>query len=216
MSVTNIHTPIRIYLIRHGETEWALNRRLTGHTEVALTANGEAEAQEMELRLGDIPFSHVFTSPRQRARQTCRLAKLGKLAEVDPDLDEWNYGDYEGRRSADIRQQRPDWNLYRDGCPQGETPEQVAGRADRFIARLHNYQGNVALFSHGQFGSALAMRWLGMPLTVAVHFPLATASISIFAFNPQYPEVPVISLWNAVSPRPTIPPATLADAALRV
>jgi broad specificity phosphatase PhoE len=216
MSVTNIVTPVRLYLIRHGETEWALNRRHTGHTDIPLTANGESEAQEMAQRLVDIPFSHVFTSPRQRARQTCRLAQLGKLPEIEPDLDEWNYGDYEGKRSVDIRRQRPDWNLYRDGCPRGETPEQVIDRADRLIARLRTFQGNVALFSHGQFGSALAVRWIGMPLESAAHFPLATASISILAFNPHYPEVPVIALWNAVSPRPIHPRATLADAALQL
>lgn len=216
MSVSNIVTPVRIYLIRHGETEWAMNRRLTGHTDVALTANGESEAQEIAQRLVAIPFTHVFTSPRQRARQTCRLAKLGKLAEIEPDLAEWDYGDYEGKRSVDIRRQMPDWNLYQNGCPQGETPEQVVERADRQIARMRTHHGNVALFSHGHFGSALAVRWIGLPLTAAAHFPLATASISILTFNPHYPEVPVIALWNAVSPRQVNPPATLADAALQL
>lgn len=216
MSVSNIVTPVRIYLIRHGETEWALNRRLTGHTDIALTANGESEAQEIALRLGDLPFTHVFTSPRQRARQTCRLARLGKLAEAEADLAEWDYGDFEGKRPVDIRRQRPGWNLYQDGCPQGEMPEQLIERADRQIERLRTHHGNIALFSHGHFGSALAVRWIGLPLTAAAHFPLATASISILTFNPHYPEVPVIALWNAVSPRQVNPPATLADAALQL
>ncbi|HVL02210.1 MAG TPA: histidine phosphatase family protein, partial [Dongiaceae bacterium] len=185
-------------------------------TDIALTANGELEAQEVAQRLGDVPFSQALTSPRLRARQACRLAKLGKLAEIEPDLAEWDYGDYEGKRPMDIRRQQSDWNLYQHGCPQGETPEQITARADRQISRLRTLRGNIALFSHGQFGSALAVRWVGLPLMAAAHFPLAMASISILTFSPHYPEVPVIALWNAVSRRQTTPPATLADAALQL
>lgn len=106
--------------------------------------------------------------------------------------------DYEGKRSVDIRKERPDWNVFRDGCPHGEMPAQILARADRFLARLRTLSGKVALFSHGQFGGALAVRWIGLPLTEAQHFPLGTASLSIFAFNPHHPEVPVIALWNGV------------------
>lgn len=219
MSVTNLVMPLRVYLIRHAETDWTLAHRYAGRAEIALTANGESEAQELTQRLGDIPFTHVFTSPRLRARQTCRLAKLDKLgkeADIDPDLDEWDCGELEGRLSANIRRQRPDWNLYQNGCPDGETPEQVGARADRLISRLRLLHGNVALFSHGQFGSALAMRWINLPLATAAHFPLSTASISILTFNPHHPDKPVIALWNAESPRQMNPPATLAEASMQL
>ncbi|WP_428239591.1 histidine phosphatase family protein [Gynuella sp.] len=216
MSITGLVSPLRIYLIRHAETDWILNRRYTGHTEIALTPNGQVEAQELAQRLRDIPFTHVFTSPRLRARQTCRLAQLSERADIDPDLDEWDYGDYEGLLSVEIRHQRPAWNLFQNGCPQGETPAQVGERADRLIDRLRSYHGNVALFSHGHFGSTVAVRWIGLPLATAEHFPLAVASISILAFNPQHLETPVIVLWNAVLPRQMSPPISLADAALRL
>ncbi|AJQ95624.1 histidine phosphatase family protein [Gynuella sunshinyii] len=216
MNLTSLVSPLRIYLIRHAETDWTLSRRYTGHTEIALTANGEVEAQKLGHRLRDTPFTHVFTSPRLRARQTCRLAQLGNRADIDPDLDEWNYGDYEGLRSVDIRHQRPEWNLFQNGCPQGETPEQVSERADRLIDRLGSYHGNVVVFSHGHFGSTVAVRWIGLPIATAEHFPLATASISILAFNPQHLETPVIALWNAILPRQMSPPVNLADTALRL
>ncbi len=196
---TNICVPLQLYLIRHGETEWALSGRHTGRTDIPLTANGENEAWELGKHLRDIQFTHVLTSPLKRARQTCELIGLYQVKEIVPDLAEWDYGDYEGKKSADIREKRPDWYIFRDGCPRGEMPEQISERADRLIARLRTLDGRVALFSHGQFGGVLAARWIGLPLAEARHFPLKTASLSIFTFNPQHPEVPVIALWNAAS-----------------
>ena len=185
-----------IYLIRHGETAWSLSGQHTGRTDIPLTARGEGEAKELAGHLEGISFAHVLTSPLLRAQQTCVLAGLGPEAEVAPDLLEWDYGDYEGQRSVDIRKQREGWNLFRDGCPHGETPVQVAERADRLLARLQCLDGNIALFSHGQFGCALAARWLGLPLIAAQHFILGTASRSILGRDPHHSEVPVIVQWN--------------------
>jgi glucose-6-phosphate isomerase len=190
---------LRLYLIRHGETEWALSGRHTGRTDIPLTPNGEDEVRELGKHLLGISFAQVLTSPLKRAQQTCALAGLDKTPEIEPDLAEWDYGDYEGRRSVDIRKERPDWNVYRDGCPRGEMPAQVSARADRLFDRLRVLDGNIALFSHGQFGCVLAARWLGLAVAEAQHFTLGTASLSIFAFNPHHPGVPVIALWNAVS-----------------
>ena len=191
--------PLHLYLIRHGETEWSLTSQHTGRTDIPLTALGEDEARELVPRLRVVPFAHVLTSPRKRARQTCALVGLEIVPEIEPDLAEWDYGDYEGKKSVDIRLARPDWNVFRDGCPNGELPAQVLERADRLIARLRKLDGNVALFSHGQFGGVLAARWLGLPLVDAQHFPLGTASLSVLGFDPHHLEVPVISLWNSVS-----------------
>ncbi len=200
MSVTTkIPEPGCLYLVRHGETEWSLSGRHTGRTDIALTARGEDEARGLAPRLRDIRFSHVLTSPLQRARRTCERAGLGAAAEIEADLAEWDYGDYEGQRSVDIRKQRAGWNVFRDGCPHGETPAQVSARADRLIARLHALDGNVALFSHGQFGCVLAARWIGLPLIEAQHFTLGPASLSILGVDPHHPEVAVVALWNAAS-----------------
>jgi probable phosphoglycerate mutase len=189
---------LRLYLIRHGETEWSLSGQHTGRTDIPLTAHGEDEARELKPRLAAIRFARVLTSPRQRARRTCELAGLGSAAEIESDLSEWDYGDYEGQRSADIREARPNWNVFRDGCPHGETPAEISGRADRLIARLQAGEGNVALFSHGQFGAVLAARWIGLPVIDGQRFPLGAASLSILANDPSHPEVQVIELWNAV------------------
>ncbi|WP_248767086.1 histidine phosphatase family protein [Pseudomonas sp. MWU12-2345] len=191
--------PVHIYLMRHGETEWALSRQHTGRTDIPLTAHGEEEARTLAAQLRDIPFSHVLTSPLKRAQQTCALAGLGASAVIVPDLVEWDYGDYEGKRSVDILKQRPGWNLFRDGCPHGDSPEQIASRADRIIAQLKALDGNIALFSHGQFSSVLAMRWVGLPVVSAQHFPLDTASLSILTYDAHHPEVAVIARWNALS-----------------
>ena len=190
---------LRLYLIRHGETEWSLSGRHTGRTDIPLTANGEDEARELGRRLRDIPFARVLTSPLKRALQTCTLVGLDKAPENEADLAEWDYGDYEGQRSLDILNGRPDWNVYRDGCPHGEMPAQVSDRADRLLARLRALTGNIALFSHGQFGCVLAARWIGLAVAEARHFTLGTASLSILAFDPHHPAVPVIALWNVVS-----------------
>jgi probable phosphoglycerate mutase len=187
----------RIYLIRHGETEWSLASRHTSRTDIPLTGQGEQEARKLAERLRDLRFSQVFTSPRQRARRTCELAGLGQVAKIEPDLAEWDYGDYEGQHSVDIHKGRPDWNLFRDGCPHGEMPAQVSDRADRLIARLRALDGNVALFSHGHFGCVLAVRWIGLPVIEGQHFLLGTASLSIFGYEPSHPEVPLIERWNS-------------------
>jgi probable phosphoglycerate mutase len=189
----------RIHLIRHGETEWSLSGQHTGRTDIPLTARGEDAARKLGQRLRDIQFTRVLTSPRLRAQRTCELVGLGAVAEVEPDLTEWDYGDYEGQRSADILQARPDWNLFRDGCPRGETPAQVSERADRLIARLRTMQGNIAIFSHGHFGRVLAARWIGLPVRQAEHFLLSTASLSILGYEHDLAKEPAIVLWNAVS-----------------
>jgi broad specificity phosphatase PhoE len=189
--------PPTLYFVRHGETAWSLSGQHTGRTDIALTSKGEDEARGLVPWLATIPFGHVFTSPRQRARRTCELAGLGALAEVEPDLSEWDYGDYEGKLSADIRTERPHWNIFRDGCPHGEMPGDISARADRLIARLCMMEGNIALFSHGQFGMVLAARWIGLSVSEGTHFSLGTASLSMLAHNLAHPEVRVIALWNA-------------------
>jgi len=190
---------LRLYLVRHGETEWSRSGQHTGRTDLPLTAFGEDEARGLAPRLREIRFSHVLSSPLQRARRTCELTGLGKAVAIEADLAEWDYGDYEGLRSVDIRMQRADWNIFRDGCPHGESPAQISERADRLIAHLRTLDGNIALFSHGQFGCALAARWIGLPLVDAQHFALGTASLSILGDDPHHPEVAVIALWNAAS-----------------
>lgn len=189
----------RHYLIRHGQTDWSLSGQHTGRTDIPLTEQGEQDARDLAKRLRAVRISHVFTSPRQRARRTCELAGLDAVAELEPDLAEWDYGDYEGQRSVDIRKGRPDWNLFRDGCPRGESPVQVSERADRVIARLRAVEGNTAIFSHGHFGRVLAARWIGLPVNQAQHFLLSTASLSILGHEHNLAEESAIVLWNAVS-----------------
>ena len=179
---------LRLYLIRHGETEWSLSGRHTGRTDIPLTEQGEQDARKLGERLRAVTFAAVLTSPRTRARRTCELARLTPVAEIEPDLAEWDYGDYEGQLSVDIRKGRPDWNLFRDGCPRGEMPAQVSDRADRLIARLRALDGNVALFSHGHFGRVLAVRWIGLPVIDGQHFLLGTASLSILGYEPNDPR----------------------------
>lgn len=199
MSLATDPTPKRLrqlYFIRHGETEWSLSGRHTGRTEVPLTSHGEDQARDVGAGLRNLCFSQVLTSPRQRARHTCELAGLTPLAEIDPDLSEWDYGQYEGRTTAQIRTRRPGWNVYRDGCPGGETPAQVSDRADRVIASLAAAEGKIALFSHAQFGCVLAARWIGLPVNKGQHFSLGPASLNILGFNPGHPEIAVIALLN--------------------
>jgi probable phosphoglycerate mutase len=186
----------RIYFFRHGETAWSLTGQHTGRTDLPLTAHGERMARSLAPLLEHTAFSLVLTSPRRRACQTCELAGLGDGAQIDPDLAEWDYGEYEGRLTVDIRRTRPDWEVWRDGCPDGETPAQVRDRADRLIARLLPLDGNLALFSHGQFGRALAARWIGLPISEGRHFDLDPASLSILAFEAGAPGARVISVWN--------------------
>ena len=186
-----------LHFIRHGETEWSLSGQHTGRTDIALTAHGEAQARALGPSLRLLQSAHVLTSPRQRARRTCELAGLGAAAEIEPELAEWDYGNYEGLRTADIRKARPGWNIFADGCPGGETPQQVSSRADRLIASLAALDGNTALFSHGQFGCVLAARWIGLPVIEGQHFSLSPASLSILGNKPSHPGVRIIALWNA-------------------
>jgi probable phosphoglycerate mutase len=190
--------PLRVHLIRHGETEWSLSGRHTSRTDLSLTPRGEEAAHQLAERFHGTKFNRVFTSPWLRARQTCELAGLGNTAEIDADLAEWDYGDYEGRSTADIQVTTPAWNLFRAGCPNGESPAQIAARADRLIARLRSLEGDVALFTHGHFGAVLGVRWIGLPAAQGEHFPLGTASLSRLGSVPNHPEVPVIALWNSV------------------
>jgi len=189
----------RIFLIRHGETEWSLSGRHTGRTDLPLTENGERRASRVRGLLRGIEFAHVLTSPLQRARQTCELAGIGALARVDPDLREWDYGDYEGRTTAEIRAQSPGWNVFQDGCPRGESVGRISERADRVLAGLRPMGGAVALFSHGQFLRVLAVRWVGRPAREGQHFALDTASLSILGYEHHNGDIPAISLWNAGS-----------------
>ena len=190
--------PLRLFLVRHGETAWSVTGQHTGLTDIALTAHGENEARALAPRLRMIAFTQILTSPLRRARQTCELAGCGAEARIEPDLVEWNYGDYEGKRTAEI----PGWNVWRDGCPHGESPENISDRADRLLKDLRPLSGNVALFSHGQFGSALAARWIELAVGEAQHLALGPASLSILEYESGHPTVPVIALWNAYSDSP--------------
>src|ERR1043166_7561727 len=167
-----------VYLARHGETTWSLTGQHTGLTDLPLTERGERNARALGERLRGMKFAKVFTSPLQRATRTCELAGFGKVAEIDQDLVEWNYGEYEGRRTAEILKERPDWQLFRDGCPGGETPDQVGMRADAVTSRVRAIGGDVLLFSSAHFLRVLAARWLGLPASGGRHFLLNTASLS--------------------------------------
>ncbi len=188
-----------IYLIRHGETAWSRSGQHTGRTDIPLTPRGEQQARDLARGLETVRFADVLTSPRQRARKTCELAGLGENARSEPDLAEWDYGDYEGRLSRDICAERPGWTVFGDGCPQGETPDQISARADRLIAHLLTLTGNVALFSHGEFSRALAARWIGLAVAAGRHFSFAPAAIGILGFSPNHPDTKVIELWNALN-----------------
>ena len=180
-------------LARHGETAWSLSGQHTGLTDIPLTEKGEQDARRLGERLRGMTFARVFTSPLQRARRTCDLAGFGNVAVVDPDLVEWNYGDYEGRTSQEIKAERPDWQLFRDGCPGGESPEQVAARADRVVAKVRAVDGDVLVFSSGHFLRMVGARWLGMEPIWGRCFYLVTASLSQLSYEHA---LPVIRLWN--------------------
>jgi broad specificity phosphatase PhoE len=184
-----------LYLVRHGETAWSVSGRHTGLTDVPLTEGGERNARELKGRLRGLTLSKVLTSPLQRAMRTCELAGFGAIAEVDHDLVEWNYGEYEGRTRADIRSMHPDWQLFRDGCPGGEAPSEVGARADRVAARVRALGANALLFSSGHFLRVLAARWLGLGVTAGRHLLLRTASLSVLGYEHDRSE-PVIRLWD--------------------
>ena len=184
----------QIYLIRHGETEWSLSTQHTGITDIPLTENGRKVARLLEPVLAKETFALVLTSPLERARETCELAGLGERAEIDSDLMEWNYGQYEGLTPKQIRAQAPEWMLFNDGCPGGESPEQVGARVDRVIARVRAVEGHVALFAHGHIFRVFAARWLGLPATAGCHFLLDTATLNILGY---YRGIPAVKRWNA-------------------
>jgi probable phosphoglycerate mutase len=184
-----------IYLARHGETAWSLSGQHTGATDLPLTECGERNAEHLRARLHGLVFSKVYTSPLQRASRTCELAGFGTRMEIDRDLVEWNYGQYEGRRTIEIQEERPDWQLFRDGCPGGETPEQVGDRADRVVSRIRAIQGNILLFSSGHFLRVFAARWIGFGPLAGKHLQLSTASVSILGYEHNLRQ-PVIRLWN--------------------
>ena len=189
------HFPV-VYVARHGETAWSLTGQHTGRTDLPLTPNGERNARRLGDRLKWLTFAKVFTSPLQRASRTCELAGFGAGAETDPDLVEWDYGQYEGLRSSEIHKVRPDWELFRDGCPGGEMPDQVGKRADRVVERIRRVERNVLLFSSGHFIRVLASRWLGLgPGSSGRYFVLSTASLSALSYEHNLSQ-PVIQLWN--------------------
>jgi len=185
----------QVFLARHGETAWSLSGQHTGNTDLPLTPRGEENARRLGVRLQGQTFARVWTSPLQRAKRTCDLAGFGAVAEIDPDLVEWNYGDYEGLTSAQILAKRPNWQLFRDGCPGGETSVQVAARADRVVGRVRAVAGAVLLFSSGHFLRMLGTRWLGLAPQDGRCFLLGTASLSILGYEHNAQE-PVIRLWN--------------------
>ena len=186
------------YLARHGETEWSRSGQHTGRTDIPLTERGERNAIRLGERLRRISFANVWTSPSQRARRTCELAGFANVAEVDADLTEWDYGDYEGVTTPQIHTQRPGWCVFRDGAPAGESPEQVAGRADRVIARIRAVRGNVLIFSSGHFLRVLGARWIKLEPTAGRHFLLDTASLSALSYYHDE-SCPAIRLWNDTS-----------------
>jgi probable phosphoglycerate mutase len=183
------------YLARHGDTEWSRKGRHTGLTDLPLTEQGERNAQRLRERLTGLLFVKVLTSPLQRARRTSELAGFGGVAEVDPDLVEWNYGDYEGVRTDEIRANQPGWELFRDGCPNGESPADVAARADRVVARVRAIKGNALIFSSGHFLRVFAARWLGLEPITGKYLMLDTASLSALSYEHDMCN-PAIRFWN--------------------
>ena len=184
-----------VYLARHGETAWSLSGQHTGRTDLPLTERGERNARALGERLRGMTFAKVLTSPLQRAVRTCELAGFGAVAEIDPDLVEWDYGEYEGRRTAEIHAERPDWQLFRDGCPGGEAPDQIGARADRVIGRVRALKADVLVFSSGHILRVLAARWLGLDVAGGRYLLLSTASLSALGYEHHQAE-PAIRLWN--------------------
>jgi broad specificity phosphatase PhoE len=184
----------QVYLIRHGETEWSLSGQHTGTTDIPLTDNGRRVARLLKPVLTKETFTHILTSPLQRAWETCELAGLGARAEIDHDLMEWHYGDYEGMTPQQIHAKRPGWMIFTDGCPGGESPEQVGARVDRVIAKIRAVEGHVALFSHGHLLRAFAARWLGLRAVDGCHFLLDTGTLNIMSY---YRGIPAVKRWNA-------------------
>jgi broad specificity phosphatase PhoE len=185
---------VAVVLVRHGETEWSSSGRHTSYTDVALTAHGCDQARALATQLQGIDFSLVLTSARQRARMTCTFSGCESVAEVTEDLAEWDYGEYEGRTTSDIRSEVPGWTVFRDGAPGGETADEVAARADRVLARAVAAGGVVALFSHGHFLRVLGARWIGQPAEAGAWLGLDTATLCLLGHER---EQRVLRVWNA-------------------
>ena len=188
-----------VVLVRHGETEWSLSGQHTGLTDIPLTKRGREEAKLLAPLLAEAEFALVLSSPLQRARETCKLAGLERSMELDPDLVEWNYGEYEGLKPKEIHARAPGWMLFTDGCPGGESPEQVGARVDRLIFKVRNVEGRVALFAHGHVFRVFAARWIGLPPSAGQHFLLNTSTVCVLSY---YRGTPAVKRWNApIKPR---------------
>jgi probable phosphoglycerate mutase len=204
-----------VVLVRHGETEWSRTHRHTGRTDLPLTPEGEAEVRPLRRRLAQLPaapFAHVWTSPQRRASDTCALAGFVDVSRVEPNLREWDCGEYEGLTIEEIHSQRPGWELYRDGAPGGESPAQITERVDALISKLRSITGSVALFSHAHLLCALAARWIGLTVTDGARFRLDAAAIGILDVEHNSPTEPSIAAWNVrdygdASARPAQMPA---------
>ena len=183
-----------VFLVRHGETEWSVSGQHTGITDIPLTENGCRAAKRLEPLLSKTEFALVLSSPLERARKTGELAGLGARMQIDPDLIEWNYGEYEGLTPAQIHRTAPGWMIFSDGCPGGESPDQVGDRVDRVIGRVRAVAGRVALFAHGHVFRVFAARWIGLPPTHGRHFLLDTSTLNILGY---YRGIPAVKCWNA-------------------
>jgi probable phosphoglycerate mutase len=188
----------RLFLTRHGDTEWTEKRKHTGRTDIPLNPRGEQRALQLGQQLRRFTFSRVFTSPLQRAAKTCELAGYGDIAQRDDDLVEWDYGRYEGMLTAAILEERPGWELFRDGCVDGESPQDVGARADRFVARVRELDGDVLAFSSGHISRAIAARWLGLPVELGRCFYCRPASVGVLSFEHHNSAEPIVALWNYV------------------
>jgi broad specificity phosphatase PhoE len=192
----------RLFLARHGDTAWTDSRQRTGRTDLPLSERGDQRARQLGERLRRFSFAHVFTSPLQRASMTCALAGFEEVAVVDPDLVEWDYGSFEGKLTRQILQERPGWEMFRDGCPDGESPQDVAARADRFIAQVSGIEGDVLAFSSAHIIRMIAARWLGLPPAAGRFFFCRPASVGVLGFEHDSRDEPIICLWNYIAPPP--------------
>ena len=189
----------KLFLARHGDTAWTDSRQRTGRTDLPLNEHGEERARLLGERLGRFSFARVFTSPLQRASRTCALGGYEKVAEIDPDLVEWDYGRFEGKLTRNILKEWSGWEMFRDGCPEGESPQDVATRADRFIAKVRGIDGDVLAFSSAHIIRMIAARWLGLPPGAGRLFFCRPASVGVLAFEHNSREEPIIGLWNHVT-----------------